>query len=122
MLWWHNRIAEAGLQGRLERLSLLVVKVYVLGCVTHAKDVLTSTQSQSAEFAQMSQVLEKLWLQYPSSLEASVRDHLTAEVAKFLPGEGSVARLGERHTLGSGICLGSRVPGSVHGGCCPGSV
>src|SRR5262249_30442433 len=75
---------------RLERLDLPAVKVYVAGCVTHAKDVLTTTlvQGPSSEFIGVSQVLDRFWLQYPSSLQVPLRDLLITEAAKFLPGEG----------------------------------
>jgi hypothetical protein len=90
MLWWHTRIAEARLQDRLEHLDLPAVKVYVAGCVTHARDGLTKAlvQGPSNEFIGISQVLDRFWLQYPSSLQAPLRDLLITEAATFLPGEG----------------------------------
>lgn len=89
MLWWYARIAEARLEDRLQHLDLFTIKVYVVGCVTHAKDVLAKAMvnNQSGEFARISQVLDKFWLQYPQSLEPPLRDLLATEAAKLLPGE-----------------------------------
>ncbi len=90
MLWWHARIAEARLQDRLERLDLPAVKVCVAGCVTHARDSLANAlaNDSSDEFIGISNVLDRFWLEYPSSLQAPVSDLLVAETANLLPAEG----------------------------------
>lgn len=71
-LLWDTRIRQANVRQRLRVIGLPRAAIYAIGCVTHARDAVRSCgPSLHSTFERASDVLDRFWSDYPSSLECS---------------------------------------------------
>ena len=93
MFYWDTRIAEAHVKNRLKGLGFPKVAVYVVGCVTHAKDVLAGElgDRSTGVFRKVVELLDGFWTQYPRSMQPDLIEWLVLEAADLLPGEEGVS-------------------------------
>lgn len=70
-------------------MPLFAAKVYVVACVTHAKDVLAAAlgMDRTNEFLNLTILIDEFWSHYPQSTIAPLSDSLAGQAGAMLPGE-----------------------------------
>jgi hypothetical protein len=91
-LHWDTRIEQAHVEDRVKRLGVVKTAVYVLGCLTHARDAVVSCHSHPLPdfhpiFQSMADMLDEFWLEYPRCLDSSSLSDTLHSVFDILPKE-----------------------------------
>ena len=91
-LVWDTRIDQAQVEDRVKRLGLAKTAIYVLGCLTHARDAVVTFHSDSLpafhpKFQSMVRELDQFWSEYPQCLDANSIDDTVQAMFDLLPDE-----------------------------------
>ena len=85
-MYWDTRIDEARVESRLGKLRFPQLVFYLVGCATHAKDVVAASQAKnlSYPFFAVASLFDRFWTDWPQSLRPSTIKALYDETTSLL--------------------------------------